>query len=111
MSQPDWLDVVLHRMRRPRAPYVLVLQHHVIPSSTRLVAAVSLPVPGDVDGVAPRLLIGGVLYRARILDISAVPSALLGETVASMTSDRDAILGAIDVVPHGYPVGLTGLRR
>jgi CcdB protein len=111
MSQPDWLDVVRHRARRIRAPYLLVVQHHAIPSLTRLVAPVSLSVPGDVDVLAPRLTIDGVLYRARILDISAIHIALLGETVVSMASDRDAILGAIDVVLHGYPVGLAGLGR
>ena len=111
MSPPDWLDVVRHRARRIRAPYLLVLQHHAIPSPTRLVAPVSLPVPGDVNVLAPRLMIDGVSHRARILDIGAVRVTLLGETVVSMATDRDSILAAIDVVPHGYPVGLAGLGR
>jgi hypothetical protein len=111
MSLPDWFDVVRHRARRIRAPYLLVVQHHAIPSPTRLVAPVSPPVPGDVDLLAPRLMIDGVLYRVRILDIGAVPVTLLGETVVSMASDRDPVLAAIGVVLHGYPVGLAGLGR
>jgi hypothetical protein len=108
---PDWLDVVRHRVRGFRVPYLLVVQHHAIPSATRLVAPVSLPLPGDVDVLAPRLLIDGTVYRARILDISAVSVALLGETVASLVADRDAILGAIDVILHGHPVGLPALGK
>jgi hypothetical protein len=110
-NRPDWLDVVRHRVRGFRVPYLLVVQHHAIPSVTRLVAPVSLPLPGDVDVLAPRLLIDGVTYRARILDMSAVPVALLGETVASLAAERDAILGAIDVILHGYPVGTARLGQ
>jgi hypothetical protein len=106
MSQPDWLNVVRHRARRIRAPYLLVVQHHAIASPTRLVAPISLSVPGDVDVLAPILMIDGVLYRARVLDIGAVPVALLGETVASVADDRDAIMNAIDIVLHGYPAGI-----
>lgn len=105
-GRPDWLDVVRHRVRGFRVPYLLVVQHHAIPAVTRLVAPVSPPLPGDVDVLAPRLLIDGAEYRARLLDIGTVPVALLGETVMSAEGDRDAILGAVDVILHGYPVGL-----
>jgi CcdB protein len=103
-SGPDWLDVVRHRVRGFRVPYLLVVQHHAISSATRLVAPVSLPLQGDVDLLAPRLLIDGTQYRARVLDISAVPVTRLGETVASLAADRDAIMNAIDLILHGYPV-------
>ena len=103
-GRPDWLDVVRHRVRGFRVPFLLVVQHHAISSATRLVAPVSHSLHGDVDLLAPRLLIDGTEYRARVLDISAVPVTLLGETVASLAADRDAILNAIDVVLHGYPV-------
>ena len=105
-NRPEWLDVVRHRVRGFRIPWLVVLQHHAIPSSTRLVAPVSLPFPGDVDVLAPRLSIDGVHYRVRILDMSAVPVTLLGETVATANAERDAILGAIDVISHGYPGGV-----
>jgi hypothetical protein len=105
-SRPDWLDVVRHRVRGFRVPFLLVLQHHAIRSATRLVAPVSAPLHGDVDLLAPRLRIDGVEYRARILDISAVPVPLLAETVASLVAERDAIMDAIDVVLHGHPVRL-----
>jgi len=104
LGKPDWLDVVRHRVRGFRVPFMLVVQHHAIQSATRLVAPVSLPLHGDVDVLAPRLLINGTQYRARVLDISAIPVTLLGETVASLAADRDAIMNAIDVVLHGYQV-------
>jgi hypothetical protein len=105
-SSPHWLDVVRHRVRGVRVPYLLVLQHHAIPASTRLVAPVSPSLPGDVDILAPRLTIDGNDYRARLLDMSAVPVILLAEPVTSLVADRDAILCAIDIILHGRPIGL-----
>jgi hypothetical protein len=70
-----------------------------------LVAPVTLPLSGDVDVLAPRLIIDGQEHRARLLDMGAVPRALLGETAASADDERDAILNAIDIILHGYPVG------
>lgn len=104
-SSPSWLDVVQHRLRGFRAPYLLILQHHDIPASTMLAAPVTLPLAGDLDILAPGLTIDGKEYRARLLDMSAVPRGVLGETVISATEESDAILGAIDIILHGYPVG------
>jgi hypothetical protein len=104
-SSPRWLDVVRHRVRGLRVPYLLVLQHHDIPATTLLAAPVTLPLPGEVDVLAPRLMIDGTEHRARILDISAVPRSMLGETVTSVSDEADPILSAIDIILHGYPVG------
>jgi hypothetical protein len=105
-NSPRWLDVVRHRVRGYRVPYLLVVQHHAVPAASRLAAPVSPPFPGDVDVLAPPLLVGGTEYRARLLDLGAVPLALLGETVASAAADADAVMQAIDVILRGYPVGL-----
>jgi hypothetical protein len=105
-TSPRWLDIAKHRIRGFRAPYLLILQHHSIPASTRLVAPVTLPLPGDVAVLAPHLMIDGVEYRVRLLDIGAVPCAMLADTLASATDDADAIMGALDIILHGYPVGL-----
>jgi hypothetical protein len=104
-SSPGWLDIVRHRVRGFRVPYLLVVQHHAIPAKTRLVAPVSPSLPHDLDVLAPPVLIEGAGYRVRLLDMGAVPIALLGETVLSMVAERDAILDAIDVILHGYPIG------
>ena len=104
-GSPRWLDLVRHRVRGFQVPYLVVLQHHNIPATTVLAAPVTLPFPGDVDVLAPRLTIDGKEHRARLLDMSAVPRALLGETAASAHDEREAILNAIDIILHGYPVG------
>jgi hypothetical protein len=51
-SSPGWLDIVRHRVRGIRVPFLLVVQHHAIPATTRLVAPVSRPIQGDVDVLA-----------------------------------------------------------
>lgn len=105
-ASPRWLDIVRHRVRGFRAPYLLIVQHHAIASATRLVAPVTLPLPGDVDVLAPRLDVGGVEHRARLLDLSAVPAVLLGDAVVSAVAASDAILDSIDIILRGYPVGI-----
>jgi hypothetical protein len=45
------------------------------------------------------------VYRARLLDMTAIPVGLLGELGMSADPDRDAILGAVDIILYGYPVG------
>jgi hypothetical protein len=105
LSSPGWLDIVRHRVRGFRVQYLLVVQHHAIPAKTRLVAPVSPSLPRDVDVLAPPVLIDGAEFRVRLLDMTAVPIALLGETVLSLAAERDTVLDAIDVILHGYPVG------
>jgi hypothetical protein len=61
--------------------------------------------PRDVDVLAPPVRIDGAECRVRLLDMSAVPVALLGETVLSLAGECDAVLDAIDVILHGYPIG------
>jgi hypothetical protein len=102
---PRWLDIVRHRVRGFRAPYLLVVQHHDIPSTTLLAAPVTPSPPGDVDVLAPPLIVEGMACRIRLLDIRAVPRRLIGDTVVAATGESDAILSAIDVILHGYPVG------
>jgi hypothetical protein len=104
-TNPQWLDLVRHRIRGFRVPYLLILQHHDIPAAMLLAAPVTQPLPGDVDILAPRLGVEGNLFRVRMLDISAVPRSLIGETVLSATAEAQSILDAIDVILHGYPVG------
>lgn len=104
-SNPSWLDIVRHRIRGFRAPYLLVVQHHDIQVSTRLVAPVSRPVPSDKDILSPPVIVGDTSYRVRLLDIASVPVTLLGGTVASLEADRDAVINALDIILHGYPVG------
>lgn len=105
-SNPRWLAIVRHRVRGLRAPYLLILQHHNIQAASRIAAPVTLPLPGDVDVLAPRLTIDDVEYRARLLDTAAVPLAMLADGVASANDSADAIMSSLDTILHGYSVGL-----
>jgi hypothetical protein len=103
-SRPRWLDIVRHRLKAFRAPYLLIVQHHDIPSATLLAAPVTLPLPRDANVLAPRLSIGGTVHQAHLLDMTAVPRRALAETIASAEPEAAAIADAIDVILYGYPV-------
>ncbi len=105
-NRPDWLDIVTHRIRGYWVPYLVIVQHHGMPATSRLAAPVSRSLAGDVDILAPPIMIGDAVFRVRILDITAIPLNRLGETVTSASSERDAIMNAIDIVLHGYPAGM-----
>jgi hypothetical protein len=51
-SSPRRYDIVRHGVRGMKAPYLVVLQHHDVPSITRIIAPLTLPQRGDHDGVA-----------------------------------------------------------
>ncbi len=106
LGNPRWLDVVRHRIRGYRVPFLLILQHHDVPAPTRLAAPVTPALPGDVDVLAPRISIGGQEFRVRLLDTSAVSRTLFTEVEASATEISDSISASLDIILHGYPVGL-----
>ncbi|HET6610285.1 MAG TPA: hypothetical protein VFG62_26710 [Rhodopila sp.] len=106
LYNPRRLDVVRHRIRGYRVPFLLILQHHDIPASTRLAAPVTPSLPGDVDVLAPRISIGGRELRVRLLDTSAVSRSLFSEVEASAVDIADSISTALDIILHGYPVRL-----
>jgi len=106
LNSPRRYDVVRHRVRGMKAPFLLVLQHQDVPSITRIIAPLTLPQRGDHVGVAPLVDVGGASYRARLLDLAAYPCSVLLETVVSAADSADAIVQALDVIFGGYPVGL-----
>jgi hypothetical protein len=63
-------------------------------------------VQGGVDALTPRLIIAGTEYGARLLDISPVPLDAMTTVIASGLDESDAISTALDIILHGYPVGL-----
>ncbi len=102
-----WLDIVTHRARGLRAPYLLILQHHDIATPNRIVAPVTVALPGEVDAFAPRVVVGGNEFRVRMLDLNSFSRRLLAGTVASAADEAEAIMNALDILLHGYPVGRT----
>ena len=104
-SSPRRYDIVRHGVRGMKAPYLVVLQHHDVPSVTRIIAPLTVPQRGDHDSVAPLIDVDGTAYRARLLDLAAYPRSVLLETVASAEGAADAIAQALDIIFDGYPVG------
>ncbi|MDA8249266.1 MAG: CcdB family protein [Rhodospirillales bacterium] len=105
-GSPQWLDICRHRIRRQSVPYVVVIQHHLVPAVSRIVAPV-VPAGGrPATLLAPRLDIGRVAHRAVLLEMSAVLLGMIGEVVGSALADSDAIGDALDAIFRGYPVGL-----
>ena len=99
------MDIVRHRVPGLRAPFVLVLQHHDISASTRIVAPVTVSGPTETAILSPEFEVNGRSVRARMLDITAVPRSLLLETVGSAQDEADAILNALDIILQSYPIG------
>jgi hypothetical protein len=104
-NSPRRYDIVRHRVRGMKAPYLIVLQHHDVPSITRIIAPLTLPLRGDHDAIAPLIHVDGTPYRARLLDLAAFPRSVLLQTVASADVSADAIVDALDIIFGGYPVG------
>lgn len=104
-GNPRRYDIVRHSVRGMKAPFLIVLQHHDVPSVTRIIAPLTVSRPGDHDGVAPLVAVDGSAYRARLLDLAAFPRSVLRETVASATDAADAIVLALDIIFGGCPIG------
>lgn len=104
-AKPQQFDIVPHRVRGLRAPWLLILQHHDVPSSTLIVAPLTAPVHGDHDAIAPAVLVDGQAFRLRLLDMAAVRRDMLLPPVASASEMSDRITLALDIIFSGYPVG------
>lgn len=105
MTSLRWLGVHRHRVRNFPAPFLMVLQHPVVESPTRIVAPVIPAGPGAVTLLMPRLSIEGVPHSAVLLNMAAVSARQIG-AVLDATVDEDAITSALDAIFRGYPVGL-----
>ena len=55
-------------MRGFSAPYLLILQHHIVDSKTCIVAPVVPVVSDGATLLAPRVLVASAAYRAMLLD-------------------------------------------
>src|SRR4051812_38693198 len=80
---PRWLQVSRHRVRGFTAPYLLVLQHDLIQTQTRIAAPLVPAGPDPVTLLAPRVTVEGTPYKAMLLDMTSLPVGLLGVTAAS----------------------------
>jgi hypothetical protein len=108
MATPDprWLAVHRHRVRGLPAPYLLILQHHIVGGSTRIAAPLTKEAGQPPNLLTPRVAIAGGGFRAILLEVAAIPLRLILVPVTDAELDEDAITAALDAIFRGYPVGL-----
>jgi hypothetical protein len=90
-------------VRGIRAPYLLVLQHHIVGGPTRICAPL-LPGPLEANVLLPAVEVDGAPHHALLLNMAAVPLALLGEGVGSGVADD--ISRGLEAIFSGMPAWL-----
>jgi hypothetical protein len=100
---PKHREVCRHRIRGIRAPYLLVLQHHIVGGPTRICAPL---VPGALEAnvLLPAVEVGGEPHHVVLLNMAAVPIASLGEVVGSGLADD--ISRGLEAIFSGMPAWL-----
>lgn len=105
---PKHRDVCHHQLRGIRAPYLLVLQHHVVGGPTRICAPVVPRAKGagtlEPNVLLPTVEINGVPHHAVLLNMAAVPLTMLGNVVGSGL-DEDIGRG-LEAIFSGMPAWL-----
>lgn len=101
-----WLSVCRHRVARARYPYVMVLQHDIVAGESRIVAPVAPAAGGKATVLVPHITVGGTEFRVILLEMAAVPLAMLGQPVEAGGVAEQAIMDGLDAIFRGYPVGL-----
>lgn len=94
----------IHKWQGGGADYLLNLQDDMLGNlSTRVVAPLASPaaVGPPMRTLNPRILVGGVEYILLTHLLAAVPTAALGEPVGSAKTQRDEIIGSIDLLFTG----------
>jgi hypothetical protein len=105
-SSLRWLAVCRHKIRRFRAPYLLLLQHHIVLSKTRIVAPVIASNGVRTTFLTPNVTVGSVDHFAMLLDMISADVSLIGAVVTVAEVDEDAVTDGLDAIFRGYPVGL-----
>jgi hypothetical protein len=103
-DQPRWLDVVARRGRDARL--VLILQHHIVPASSRIAATLRPAAGRSAELLLPLVELHEGVYNLDPLDLAAMPMVIMGDIVGSALDQADAITDGLDAIFRGHPVGL-----
>jgi toxin CcdB len=102
---PQQFDIVENRdpAGRRRYPFLIVLQHDRVSSTTSVVVA---PLVEDTSALArtrlhPQLVVAGRGYSVFVEDLAAIPKLTLGRVVGSAEPNRYAIVAALDLLFTG----------
>lgn len=94
----------VYRLRREGVEFVLDLPDEVLENlSTRAVTPLALPetVGPPMKTLNPRIAVGGVDYILLTHLLAAIPVAALGNPTGSASSQRDAIISALNLLFTG----------
>ncbi|WP_430396711.1 CcdB family protein [Ferrovibrio sp.] len=98
----------VHRLRQPQDPRLAFLLDIQNDLHDGLETRVMLPlvrtdlVPPPIRRLNPRFDIAGESVILLTQDIASVPRQEIGPAIASLKAERDAILGALDLLIIGY---------
>lgn len=88
-----------------RLPYLIVLQSELL---ERLDTVVVAPLRSQEDGKSipiqhlnPEVEVGAERYFVRIQDLAAIPARSLRQPVGNLSSEREALLAALDLLFTG----------
>jgi hypothetical protein len=85
---------------------LLILQHHIIASSTRIAAPVIAFRNERQTVLMPRIKVAYRSYRVDLLSVAAVPLRFITEVVDDASVDTDDISMGLDAIFKAYPAGL-----
>jgi toxin CcdB len=92
-----------HPERSGEFPFVLVLQSDwVADTSSVIVAPLVVSDRERRPRLYPRFEVEGRHLVAVVSDLAAIPRAVLSNPVANVSSDRDRIIAALDLLFTGY---------
>jgi hypothetical protein len=97
-------------MRGFAAPFLIVLQHPIVQSQTRICAPVVPARGARATLLTPAVTISGTVHLAVLLDMAAVPLRFIAPEEAEAVVDSEAVTPALDAIFSGYPVGLPPIQ-
>ena len=102
---PQQFDLVenLDPDGRGQYPFLIVLQHDRVSSTTGVVVAPLVEASPALAGTRlhPRVAVAGRQYFVFIEDLAAIPKGTLGRVVGSAEPDRYSIVAALDLLFTG----------
>ncbi len=93
-----------NKASRDRIPYLICLQHDLLEGLAHVVVAPLRHGEDDIPMLElnPIVNLEGVSYIVQVQDLAAIPRRKLGKAVASLATERDALLAALDFLFTGF---------
>ena len=90
---------------RSRQPYLIILQSDLLTQDLRTVVVAPLEPAASgtfADRLNPEIAVDDVTYRLITQELATVRTGALGQAKASVASEHDAIVAALDLLFTGF---------